>query len=377
MPEDIRNPAPLTRGGRAGIEGCAEPFDTTAAPEQPAPSYTVPGDQVRANAGQAATIGPPNHAAADPDPDPAAIRSHVEMLHALAERGDCDGRLVINAFGEDPDRQDPKSGKPGLKLSPKVAHFAIGKVEGMVAAIECLSRLPNYNVYAPLTVYRHTVRSRSRGTAKDIAAVLGLVADFDDAEAARWQERLPLEPQLALETSAGRFQAFYLFDKPQPPAAVEALAKRLSACRNVCESTSRNQPTTAAKRSSGSSANWQSSVTTTRRLSRCSMPFPMARRRNTRIARASTRTLPGYCRRPTASPVATGMKKNPTRALMLHPTMGMMTTAARLRRAAVHPWPPYLLCLSTTPTCPELPSAFATSSPRPGDFTTAVGRRRS
>ncbi len=35
--------------------------------------------------------------------------------------------------------------------------------------------------------------------------------------------------ELVLETSAGRFQAFYVFDKPQPVDAVKPMAERLKA----------------------------------------------------------------------------------------------------------------------------------------------------
>ena len=174
---------------------------------------------------------------ADSIPDVAAIQAHIEMLHALAERGDGNGRLIVTAFGEDPDLPDLKTGSLGAKLPPKIAHFAIGAVEAMVGAVERLARLPFYNVYVALAVYRHTLRPKSRGAAKDIAAVLGLVADFDDADASRWQERLPLPPQLVLETSAGRFQCLYVLDEPQQPAVVAAIAKRLKAAAGCDHST--------------------------------------------------------------------------------------------------------------------------------------------
>ncbi len=55
------------------------------------------------------------------------------------------------------------------------------------------------------------------------------MADFDDAHAARWAERLPIPPQYVLETSSGRFQAFYFFTKPVPPEAAKPVAERLKA----------------------------------------------------------------------------------------------------------------------------------------------------
>ena len=62
-----------------------------------------------------------------------------------------------------------------------------------------------------------------------IVACFGLVADFDDADAARWADRLPIPPQYVLETSSGRFQAFYFFTKPVPPEAAKPVAERLKA----------------------------------------------------------------------------------------------------------------------------------------------------
>ncbi|MGA8550961.1 MAG: DNA-primase RepB domain-containing protein [Stellaceae bacterium] len=40
---------------------------------------------------------------------------------------------------------------------------------------------------------------------------------------------LALTPNYVLETSAGRFQAFYLFDKPEAPEDVKRVAERLKA----------------------------------------------------------------------------------------------------------------------------------------------------
>jgi hypothetical protein len=88
---------------------------------------------------------------------------------------------------------------------------------------------PHYNLYMPLAIHGPDVRSGAKGFERDVIACLGLVADFDDPDAARWAERLPLPPNYVLETSAGRFQAFYLFDKPEPLEAAKPVAERLKA----------------------------------------------------------------------------------------------------------------------------------------------------
>jgi hypothetical protein len=146
------------------------------------------------------------------------IRGHCEMIHRLAAPLAGRGKIVVASYGEDPTTGDA--------ITPKVEHFKIGDVEAMTAAILQLSGEQYRNVYAPLAVFKNLPVGK-KGTEADIVAVLGLVPDFDDADAARWRERLPLPASYVLETSAGRFQAFNLFDKPEPPAAVKPVAMRL------------------------------------------------------------------------------------------------------------------------------------------------------
>jgi predicted P-loop ATPase len=60
---------------------------------------------------------------------------------------------------------------------------------------------------------RPDLEPRKKGTLADIIGVFGIVIDFDDADARNWQDRLHHSPNIGLETSSGRFQAFYLFDE--------------------------------------------------------------------------------------------------------------------------------------------------------------------
>jgi hypothetical protein len=162
------------------------------------------------------------------DLDAPAIETHVRLLHRLAQPLIGLGMLLISSFGEDPQRQNPKTGKPGCPLTPKIRHFAIGDIAGMTAAIVLLAGERHRNVYTPLAVFRPDLRPGGKGYEKDIAGVLGLVADFDDAEASQWPRRLPRPPCYALETSAARFQTFYLLDKPLVVATVKSLAPGLT-----------------------------------------------------------------------------------------------------------------------------------------------------
>jgi hypothetical protein len=159
--------------------------------------------------------------------DEVLIQRHLEILHWLASPLAGQAKLVITAFGEDPDSPNPTTGEPGCPLAPSISHLRIGNVEASARTIIALTSRRHSNAYAPLAAFRGDLPSGSKGAEKDIVAVLGLVADFDDAAAARWAERLPIAPNYVLETSAGRFQAFYLFDKPEPFEAVKSIAQRL------------------------------------------------------------------------------------------------------------------------------------------------------
>ena len=80
---------------------------------------------------------------------------------------------------------------------------------------------------------RRDLLTSKKGEEADIVALLGVVADFDDADAERWAERVPLPPDLVIETSRGRFQCFHLFDKPELIVRVKPIGRRL---RDFCRS---------------------------------------------------------------------------------------------------------------------------------------------
>jgi DNA-directed RNA polymerase subunit N (RpoN/RPB10) len=164
-----------------------------------------------------------------PEVVPDWIRDHVRFMHMLAEPLAGQGKVVAAGFGEDPDKTDPKTGKPGGSLPPKVVHAAIGEVNETLNGLAQFVKLPHYNMYLPLAVFRPDLPSWAKGYERDIVACLGIVADFDDPDATRWAERLPMPPNYVLQTSNGRFQAFYLFDKPELWKAVKPVAERLKA----------------------------------------------------------------------------------------------------------------------------------------------------
>ncbi len=105
----------------------------------------------------------------------------------------------------------------------------MGDIDGMVHAIAAIADRPHYNAYLALAVFRGDLPNGKKGSQEDILAVLGLVADFDDAEALRWAERLPIPPNYVLETSVGRLQTFHFFATPQQPGEAKPIAECLKA----------------------------------------------------------------------------------------------------------------------------------------------------
>lgn len=145
---------------------------------------------------------------ADVDSNP--IRSHVEMLHGLAEG--IDGVLVVSAYNV--------AGGNGT-----ITHHRPGDVDGMVAAIDAHSGTPGANVYVGLHLMKRSLARGKRGKREDVVAVFGLVADMD-ADTGN-VGALPSEPSYIVETSPGNQQPVWLFDRPLTVAEAAPLAAAL------------------------------------------------------------------------------------------------------------------------------------------------------
>ncbi len=146
-----------------------------------------------------------------------AIREHITRLHETA-RG-LEGTLVLASYGQDP--------QTGRNITPKVQHFAIGDIERMTKTAEAWAEEPHRNVYCPLAVAQPG--TKKRGKAEDYNHILGLCADFDDELAHEYASRLPMPASVVIESSQGRFQAQYFFDKPATSEQAASLAKSLQA----------------------------------------------------------------------------------------------------------------------------------------------------
>jgi len=179
------------------------------------------GDVMTSGNGASIGVGGQQKPSAFPPRDPDAVRTHVEMLHQLAAPLTGRRKLIVATYGEDPLK--------GKEIVSKVCQFPIGDVEPMVKAIINLNTERHRNVYCPWAVMRKDLPSGKKGSEQDIVWLMGLVSDFDDDDAANWSHRLPCPPNYVLETSAGRFQTFYIVDKPSSVTGAKRVAEKLKA----------------------------------------------------------------------------------------------------------------------------------------------------
>ena len=124
------------------------------------------------------------------------------------------GRIVIASFGENP--------ITGGKINPMIRPFDPDNDSAIKEFIAERSMESNRNVYVSYALFPETHPVQKKGAESDVVAVFGLCADFDDPQAGQYINRLPLEPDLVLETSKGRFQAVYLFNPVSPEEAKQA-----------------------------------------------------------------------------------------------------------------------------------------------------------
>jgi RepB DNA-primase from phage plasmid len=153
------------------------------------------------------------------------VMEHVRLVHALA--AGCDGKIVVASYGQTPG---------GLALPSRIEHAVVGDIDTTVRAIDQMQADAHRNVYMPLAVFRRDLEPGRKGSESDVAAVLGLMTDFDarsDPHAGDWCRRMPVPADYALETSPGSFQAAVLFAKPVQPMVAKALGTALvETCRS-------------------------------------------------------------------------------------------------------------------------------------------------
>ncbi|OAN48330.1 hypothetical protein A6A04_20195 [Paramagnetospirillum marisnigri] len=132
---------------------------------------------------------------------------------------DINGKIVIAAYGQNP--------TTGEAIIPHVEHFAPGDVAGQANAIRRMGETPHANVYMSLAIMQPDLVRGKKGSEQDIIGLFALSVDFDDEDAENWQRRLLVPPSFTLETSKGRYQAFYVLDKMLGPKEAKQIATSL------------------------------------------------------------------------------------------------------------------------------------------------------
>ena len=129
---------------------------------------------------------------------------------------------MLSSFGEDP--------STGEVLRPKT--YIVTDVDSTLAVINEWSMDQHRNIYISASKLRVPPPPGQRGSEADIGYVAYLVADFDDLDAANWSKRIPHPPSWGLQTSPGRFQVGFMFNRLVTPEEAKPLAKALKAfCR--------------------------------------------------------------------------------------------------------------------------------------------------
>ncbi len=146
--------------------------------------------------------------------DHQVIRSHVRMLHKLAEDAGVDGILTFTRIDGDANTE----------------RFAIGDADYMADAIIGWSGNPNLNLYLPWVIWRKDLAPGKKGGEADVLAVLALVGDLDSdtgKKAVKLAE-LPLAAPYVLETSTDNYHAVFPLQRALTSVEAKPIAIALS-----------------------------------------------------------------------------------------------------------------------------------------------------
>jgi hypothetical protein len=152
--------------------------------------------------------------------DTADPANHVKkILHHMNAINPEGGSLVLASYGQNPETRDP--------ITPFIMNISGGDAESDTEKFcSHVLNTPDSNGYLGLYI----TKVRGRGCKEDVVAVIGVTADLDSLPPEkRWEDVIPpgIEPSFVLETSQGRFQVTYLFDRLVFPEQAQRLATGL------------------------------------------------------------------------------------------------------------------------------------------------------
>jgi predicted P-loop ATPase len=151
-----------------------------------------------------------------PSPDHTAIRSHIEMQHALAKNAGVEGVLTLTRI----------DGKDKIFTE----RFAIGDVDSHANAVIGWSSNTGVNLYSPWAIFRNDLPRGSKGAEEHVVAALAFVGDLDadNGKAGTGLVGLPLASPYIMETSEGNFQPVFPLARALSRAEAKPIAVALS-----------------------------------------------------------------------------------------------------------------------------------------------------
>jgi hypothetical protein len=158
--------------------------------------------------------------------DEATVRQFIEIISAHATR-------IINGAGPAGVLQLCRI-SPANDKSVVPTRFRIDDVESMVrTAVN--DAVAGHNVYIEARTVRDNLSGRKRGGLEDTAWVFGLVADCDADK--NKGGNITARPSLAVETSPGNFQLWYLFTCAIPGAQAKPIGDAIRASSGTDQDT--------------------------------------------------------------------------------------------------------------------------------------------
>jgi hypothetical protein len=158
------------------------------------------------------------------------LTSFLQALIAVAEPVIGAGSFVACGYGETPGTYEA--------LRPQI-HVVDYSEDGLaltrlIEAFDAINTVPGLNAYISIGLFkpRHQwCNPRGRGSEADLIGTMAFVGDFDAGRGHKPEtclDRLPCEPSLIVETSAGNYQPWIFLDRPYPASEAKPLFAALT-----------------------------------------------------------------------------------------------------------------------------------------------------
>jgi hypothetical protein len=163
-----------------------------------------------------------------------------ELINCLVKvaRGAGGIFVVANSGSEEPCRPyqipDPKTAEPRwtrTKVASDIRHIPNddNAAEALLEAVEAINSRRGANTYVCISLMKPGLAAGKKRGKNDVLFVLAAVTDWDDKNNPETRtSRLPLPPDIEVETSPGNYQCWYFFDRSYPEAEAAPVLKLLA-----------------------------------------------------------------------------------------------------------------------------------------------------